>query len=905
MNEDILSKIKIQNERIEKQINDPESLGYGSTCADVINKVRTLIETIAVYYYGYSNNSVVRLDYDTIKNKAIPFINKEKELNFLSKLHYYTQAAASHYVIEEETASRLYLKYLPFLIDIRKWFYNKFKVKILNNISKLYMEKDDELAEYYSKIYDLFVTNMPYQKNSKRYYVYRCIPIYVNNDLIYELTLVPASDFASKFNRFVAFCNFKIKTNYSIQINYVEKIIKVRDMEIPIRIITNYSVSIRPCEFNNFAKLLGMKTNVSSNLNEYKNLMNYLTTEHDSLVDIIKKDRKLFKSFKTIIMENAETENLISILEEAREAVSEERFGYNVILYLLYRMNNRVIKDQYSFDANYHDLYIHKDTSPFNSNPFAMNLKKHQTHLSDLLEIFDISDCEEQLLYRYIQSKTEIDGKLYIGLGELHYTEDEIKQSIKKINDSLNWKKTSQIKVMNDKLYILNYEFTTKSIIDKLLELSKSGMQDYKDYVTNTINSRNLIIDSDEKGKVLGNLFSSSHVAMIYGPAGTGKSFLAKHISAIFSTSKRIYLAATHPAVNNLYRKIGGTYDRFMTISSYLTRDITADILFIDECSTVSNSDMLKILESSKFKYLVLLGDICQIQSIKYGPWFKYAKVLLPMNTKFELLELHRTSSKNLEELWNLVRNRDDRIEEFLSQYNLEKEITDSSILEIEDNQIVLCLNYDGLYGINNINRLLQSKNYNKEFVINDYSYKTGDPILFTENNQYSKILYNNLKGTIVHIDDNNNYVNFILNVERVFNEFDLSDYPNLKLLKTNSDGTSDIVITVDREIDSDYDEQICKLVPFQVAYAISIHKSQGLEYENVKVIISNTIFDRISHDIFYTAITRATKKLTIYWGEQTEAKILKNIRKNPDNEDIKIFATKFKYKIRDKNFDN
>ena len=46
--------------------------------------------------------------------------------------------------------------------------------------------------------------------------------------------------------------------------------------------------------------------------------------------------------------------------------------------------------------------------------------------------------------------------------------------------------------------------------------------------------------------------------------------------------------------------------------------------------------------------------------------------------------------------------------------------------------------------------------------------------------------------------------------------------------------------------------------------YAVSIHKSQGLEYDSVKIVIANDLEDVISHNVFYTAITRAKKQLHI-----------------------------------------
>ena len=62
-----------------------------------------------------------------------------------------------------------------------------------------------------------------------------------------------------------------------------------------------------------------------------------------------------------------------------------------------------------------------------------------------------------------------------------------------------------------------------------------------------------------------------------------------------------------------------------------------------------------------------------------------------------------------------------------------------------------------------------------------------------------------------------------------------------------------------------DDDDEYC-MAPFQVAYAVSIHKAQGLEYDSVKIVITNEAEERITHNIFYTAITRAKKKLKVYW---------------------------------------
>jgi hypothetical protein len=60
-------------------------------------------------------------------------------------------------------------------------------------------------------------------------------------------------------------------------------------------------------------------------------------------------------------------------------------------------------------------------------------------------------------------------------------------------------------------------------------------------------------------------------------------------------------------------------------------------------------------------------------------------------------------------------------------------------------------------------------------------------------------------------------------------------------------------------------DDTLITSVPFQVAYAVSIHKAQGLEYDSVKIVITDANEDDITHSIFYTAVTRARESLKIF----------------------------------------
>ncbi len=85
----------------------------------------------------------------------------------------------------------------------------------------------------------------------------------------------------------------------------------------------------------------------------------------------------------------------------------------------------------------------------------------------------------------------------------------------------------------------------------------------------------------------------------MYGSAGTGKSTLINHIAHFFADKRKLFLAQTNPAVDNLKRRVTASNCTFSTITKFLKRQsiITDyDLLIIDECSTVNNRDMRDIL---------------------------------------------------------------------------------------------------------------------------------------------------------------------------------------------------------------------------------------------------------------------------------------------------------------------
>lgn len=174
--------------------------------------------------------------------------------------------------------------------------------------------------------------------------------------------------------------------------------------------------------------------------------------------------------------------------------------------------------------------------------------------------------------------------------------------------------------------------------------------------------------------------------------------------------------------------------------------------------------------------------------------------------------------------------------------------------------------------------------------------YKVNDPILFNESNRFFPVIYNNLKGKILRIVKSSDKIQFDIEINKVINEFDAMGH-DFQLLDSKEKDKSIIRFYVNQSKNTDEDNKDnSSVVPFQIAYAVSIHKTQGLEYDSVKIVVTNEIEEMITHNIFYTAITRARNKLKIYWTPETESKVLGRLKKKDNGKDVALL--KYKYNL-------
>lgn len=583
--------------------------------------------------------------------------------------------------------------------------------------------------------------------------------------------------------------------------------------------------------------------------------------------------------------------------------IRKKKPGQNILRYLLYTMNNVVIRNQRNSSQNGYlsNLYLSNGCKQFDDLPFNRSPIGHNPKLGAVFECIPRTNRQPELFARFIRNNTEGRGQLFTDVNEIKGFKN-INALIEQYNDSL-WfghKPRSKLMLENGHVFINEYKIDTCSIIKKLRELSSSGIDNYYDDVETWLLFSDYEIDCEEKRHIISHIFSESKVGVIYGSAGVGKSTLINHVSHYLNDKKKLYLTQTNPAKENLIRKIDAENKTFSTIASFLNQESYSteyELLVIDECSTVSNSDMVAVLEKAKFNMLLLVGDTYQIDAIQFGNWFSVLKSFLPECAVFELTKPHRTKDKYLLELWDKVRNMNEHSKEVIERESTSLKVDASLLSSVGADEAILCLNYDGLYGINNINRFLQESNPNPAVQWDIQQYKVGDPILFLESDRFFPIIHNNMKGIIKGIEiidpgTHSERIQFDVEVPKAIDESDVM-YLDLQLLECSEDEEKSVVrfyVHKLKSADEDGDEVSSNtVVPFQIAYAVSIHKAQGLEYNSVKIVITDEVEELVTHNIFYTAITRAREKLKIYWTPEVEEKVISRIRPRDISKDVEL----------------
>ncbi|MDM8542158.1 ATP-dependent RecD-like DNA helicase [Desulfococcaceae bacterium HSG9] len=421
-------------------------------------------------------------------------------------------------------------------------------------------------------------------------------------------------------------------------------------------------------------------------------------------------------------------------------------------------------------------------------------------------------------------------------------------------------------------IYPIRLHQAETAIANKLKAMQSVPIKDaYPDSerITSEVLKKLAIQLSTEQLNVLQEILTH-RVAIITGGPGTGKTTLIRSVNAIFELmGKTVILAAptgraarrlteiAHCPAATLHKLLGfnleeGVFER--------TRDnpLDGDAIIVDEASMVDVVLMDHLLQAVRMtSTLILVGDIFQLPSV--GPGNVLADIIRSQSVRtFELTRIFRQAQESMTVMnahkvrqgqWPDIAlpSSNDSSEKRLSDFYFIEKHTPAQVVEAivllcsqkipdafnlnrtKDIQVITPM-HKGEVGAINLNRVLQ-KALNPHHSGKPNArmpFKHRDKVMHLKNN-YKKDIFNGDIGVV------------------------LAKNPNDKELTVNFDGR---IISYEPE----------ELEDLTLAYAITVHKSQGSEYPAVIMPLMTQHYALLQRNLLYTAMTRG-RQLVILIG--------------------------------------
>lgn len=428
--------------------------------------------------------------------------------------------------------------------------------------------------------------------------------------------------------------------------------------------------------------------------------------------------------------------------------------------------------------------------------------------------------------------------------------------------DSLAMK--AKIVLFNEYVTLSDFYNTEKSIlmdINRINDIKTNIKTDKIDtYISEYEKINNITFNDDQKEAIKGAI--ENNFFIITGGPGTGKTTIIKAIVMILkdildlSHEDIALLAPTGRASKRMAESVGAPA---YTIHKYLKWNKETESFLIDEYNKsnekiviVDESSMIDIfLFSSLLKglklnvKLILVGDANQLPSIGPGDLLNDLLHISTIKNKY-LNTIYRVKEGSyITYLANDIKNRK-HFDKFPTNYSDFKfiESSDDDIKKYLDEIVnkavekgihsenfqVLAPMYKGINGIDSLNSMMASifNPESEKFVIGDKYYRINDKVI-----------------QLVNDVDNNVYNGDIGYIRDIY-------YLDKKMV-VEIDYSGNIVEYKSGEFDK-----------FNLAYAVSIHKSQGSEYANVVIILARSFNRMFYNKLIYTAVTRAKSSLII-----------------------------------------
>lgn len=389
-------------------------------------------------------------------------------------------------------------------------------------------------------------------------------------------------------------------------------------------------------------------------------------------------------------------------------------------------------------------------------------------------------------------------------------------------------------------------------------------------------------------------------LSCISGGAGTGKTTLIKAICEQLESNeiKYVLCSYTGKAVARLKQVTGR---EAYTIHSLLASPhiVKFKHMIIDEASMVTISLMYDLFHIYKHNMrITFVGDICQLPPIGWGPIFS-TLLEIPSVPKVILTENHRSSDSIL---LHANRMKDGLYETspsdcyFLSSGDI-SDVANMAITFYESGisrnelTIITPKNED----VNALNPYLSEFLNVSSLNVTDMrgiKWRVGDRVMCTRNCRTSGV-YNGDEGEIIGVC--NLYIairigSHVIKVPLSYDESAILDENGIEIqvetsnretnTKTNTKTNSKTKSTKNSKSEEkskstnsnesgEEEVNVLTLSCFKLSYAMTIHKSQGSEWDNIILYLPKSS-SFTSRNMIYTALTRAKLRIFVVSSEET-----------------------------------
>lgn len=433
-----------------------------------------------------------------------------------------------------------------------------------------------------------------------------------------------------------------------------------------------------------------------------------------------------------------------------------------------------------------------------------------------------------------------------------------------------------------------NLELSSASRLATLAKAEAETDKKTEELVDSYAESCNIVLSGEQRTAIL--TANSRKVLVITGGPGTGKTTIMKGVlNVMLRRGMEVALCApTGKAAKRLEEACGceaKTIHRLLEVDAISddeqrfakneTNPLSADFIIVDEMSMVDIQLLDALLKAMKpGAGIVMAGDVDQLPSVGAGnvlsdilesgvvPMIRLSTVFRQAEESMIVVNAHRINDGEMPDLMNSH-------SDFFFIHRPDHQTSADVILDLVESRLPKAYGYDlsdiqvlspskkGTAGVVSLNALIQERinppeKYKPEQKRGSVSFRLSDKVIQIKNN-YNAEWVNHRDGS-QGLGVFNGDIGVITDIDRM-----------------------DKTLTVEFDDGKTVEYDFAMLDNLELAYALTVHKSQGCEFKAVIVPVCGFAPMLMARNLLYTAITRAKEMVVLVGSPENVAQMVRN----------------------------